>query len=87
MEAKRSALESIVAKTAEAAAPIQNHSPLSSDAQQVEEESLQKSLRKRKRNRKAGKSFKIFAPQVGFESTVKRSFNKMESNGRHVERF
>ena len=44
MEAKRTALESILEKPTEAAAANQNGSPVRSDAQQVEGGSLQKSL-------------------------------------------
>jgi integrase len=65
MEAKRTALESILEKPTEAAAAIQNGSPVRSDTQQVEGGSLQKSLQSGqiggwRKDRKAGKSLKIF---------------------------
>ncbi len=65
MEAKRSALESIVARAAKPNGASQNDSPVRSDAQQVEGGSLQKSLQSgqngvRREDRKAGKSLKRF---------------------------
>ena len=65
MEAKRTALESILEKPTGAVAANQIGSPVRSDAQQVEGESLQKSLQSgqiggRRKDRKAGKSLKRF---------------------------
>ena len=63
MEAKRTALESILEKIDKVPAAIQNGSPVPSDARQIEGGSLQKSLQSVskcgvKRNRKASKSLK-----------------------------
>ena len=65
MEAKRTALESIVTRAAKPEAAAQSDSPLRSDAQQIEGGSLQKSLQSgqiegRRRVRKASKSLKRF---------------------------
>jgi hypothetical protein len=61
MEAKRTALESILEKPTEAAAANQNGSPVRSDAQQVEGGSLQSGqMGGRRKDRKAGKSLKRF---------------------------
>ena len=65
MEAKRSALESIVSKPAKPEAAAQDNSAVPSDVQQIETGSLQKSLQSgqiegRRGHRKASKSLKRF---------------------------
>ena len=89
MEAKRTALESILEKPTEAAAAIQNGSPVRSDAQQVEGGSLQKSLQSgqiggRRKDRKAGKLLKRFGSS-GRIRTYNPSVNSC--GGRHYCRL